>query len=575
MAVKQMLLAAATVVAAPLVGAQNCWSSPEEGPCGPDSSAAGSWILQEEFSDEFSGSTVDTSKWTKSFPGWSGRAPGANSAANVVANGDHLSLLGNYEPGYSFPENDESCSCSYEEYTTAVLMSTFTVFEGRFEIRAKVAPSSFLSSFWLQGSSSEIGVFEAVGNSTVNASSAHYMDTTNHCFNSTALQSSSVETHSLGDQVDISAGYHVYGIEWGADTITYYLDGNAIQSITSTSCNSEPHHLILSLETVVDKGLPNVASLASGGASEFAVDYVRAWTFQPAPTAAPTETPTCEMEAHLQFEATGPTALMKMKRPQPARRVYDIGVKSVVANINACALLCVEEGSGCHAIEYRADKGLCMLKNTFPTQRLRKPNAKWSLWPRELYCTAPAWTDPTGCTSEPITRFQQVAGTKIGGTPPESVPAASATDCATVCVQEGLGCLLFTYNTVFNRCYLYADRMADQTRVRSNIKFDLYDREVTCCGSGCASGLEGSVNEAAEAPAPSVTWVVFAVGLTLAAMYTRAQRRATDDVVVDAEGLSEKTSLLLATSPQSTYSTTTAWGESAAEAVLGLVTSNK
>merc|ERR1719231_574520 len=93
-----------------------------------------------------------------------------------------------------------------------------------------------------------------------------------------------------------------------------------------------------------------------------------------------------------------------------------------------------------------------MIKNTVPIQRLQKGNAKWTLWPRTSYCMAPSWVDPTGCTSEPLTRFQRYANKKVGGPPPDSVAAATAADCATACVREGLDCLLLTYNANFRRC---------------------------------------------------------------------------------------------------------------------------
>merc|ERR1719231_1958888 len=63
-----------------------------------------------------------------------------------------------------------------------------------------------------------------------------------------------------------------------------------------------------------------------------------------------------------------------------------------------------------------------MIKNTVPIQRLQKGNAKWTLWPRTSYCMAPSWVDPTGCTSEPLTRFQRYANKKVGGPPPTLWP---------------------------------------------------------------------------------------------------------------------------------------------------------
>lgn len=460
-----------------------CWTGNQ--PCGPET-PQGTWALREDLSDEFDGSSIDASKWNTHFPGWNGRAPGANSAQNVASSNGVLGLYGRYDPTFDFPQNDAGCSCDYQDFTTSVLMSKFTVNQGRLEVRAKAAPASFLSSFWLQSNSSEIGIFESVGASSINQSSMHYVDTSVHCFSISSTESSVIRTHTLGNNI-VATDYHVYGLEWLDNSIRYYIDDTVVRTSTLDDCNNSPHHVVLSLETVESAGYPNRQGLAETGPVAFEVDYVRIWELESTqPTSTPTVAPTCTLSIADQFEELVENGT-RMKRKSPNRARYDIGSPVNAINLQQCGELCIQEGDDCKAVEYHTKKGLCLLKNTAPTARLKKPVNKWQLWSRRAFCALPPWEDPTGCTSPPLERFQQFENTKYRTPLENDLPAESVGVCANACVRAGLGCLSFQYNKVFGRCYLYSFRKASGPQTKANNKFDVYDRTITCCGDSCGA----------------------------------------------------------------------------------------
>ena len=85
--------------------------------------------------------------------------PGVFSAANAAQSNSSLTLRAQYDPGYSFPTNNDSCGCPYSDVTTAVLYSLATIKYGYVEIKAKAAKVNGLQSgFFLQGTQSYSGV---------------------------------------------------------------------------------------------------------------------------------------------------------------------------------------------------------------------------------------------------------------------------------------------------------------------------------------------------------------------------------------------------------------------------------
>ena len=77
--------------------------------------------------------------------------------------------------------------------------------------------------------------------------------------------------------------YHVYGLEWNADEIKYFVDGVVVRTVENTHWH-QPLFLIFDSETMPKWfGMPDDDDLPS----TYSVEYVRAWKKQqesPAPT---------------------------------------------------------------------------------------------------------------------------------------------------------------------------------------------------------------------------------------------------------------------------------------------------
>jgi beta-glucanase (GH16 family) len=74
--------------------------------------------------------------------------------------------------------------------------------------------------------------------------------------------------------VDYSAGFHVYALEWEADSIRWYIDGQRIHA-TTTGIPHTPHYLILN--TAVGGGWPGNPDSTTTFPQYHDIDYVRVY----------------------------------------------------------------------------------------------------------------------------------------------------------------------------------------------------------------------------------------------------------------------------------------------------------
>lgn len=222
-----------------------------------------SWKYDAGASDDFGGNSLQSSKWDQSIEGWTGTAPGFFQDSNVVLTGaGKLNLVTKFEDGATPPGSE--CSCGFEDVTLPLVTSSKMFQYGYFEVKAKFADAKVLSSFWLQGKTGEINVFETDG---AKASSNY------HCFDpsdgSATVEASEVLSAAGFDPSD---AFHVYGLEWSASGIKYYVDGKMVRQVTSAKagCLDQPMAIILSVE-------PTSSTPASFGTYTSKVEYFRRW----------------------------------------------------------------------------------------------------------------------------------------------------------------------------------------------------------------------------------------------------------------------------------------------------------
>jgi hypothetical protein len=232
-----------------------------------DQTNRGGWKRYETMWDEFEGKQLDDAKWWPKHPGWKGRQPALFHPSNVRVGegGLHLTMR-----KWAPPDAPKG----FHTYTSAAVHSKTKVKYGYFEVKARPMRSAGSSSFWFAGRGdgwrTEIDVYEIGGRAKgferkVNMN-LHVMETPKE------------KRHwNVGGKWiapwDLAADYHVYGLEWGADRIVYYVDGVAVRKVTNTHWH-QPLYMIFDSETMPDwLGMPVDTDLPS----TYTVEYVRAW----------------------------------------------------------------------------------------------------------------------------------------------------------------------------------------------------------------------------------------------------------------------------------------------------------
>lgn len=235
-----------------------------------DQQNLGGWVRYEPMSDEFDDDRLDKEKWTLGLYWWKGRQPALFSDKNVTVSDGKLHLTMRRE---KLPEPFEKLG--YKDYTSAALHSRVQSSYGYYEVKAKPMNSAGSSSFWFQqdkspGWGTEIDVFEIGGKAP---GFEHKVNMNVHVFRTPNEK----EHWSVGGAWmapwRLADDFHVYGLEWTADEIKYFVDGVVVRTVDNTHWH-QPLHLIFDSETMPDwLGMPDDGDLPS----TYSIEYVRAW----------------------------------------------------------------------------------------------------------------------------------------------------------------------------------------------------------------------------------------------------------------------------------------------------------
>ena len=228
------------------------------------------WTRVEAFWDEFNGTALDTNKWARGLDWWTGRQPAWFNPSNVTVQGGELRLAMRRDtPPAGLVRQ------GYTNYSSAALHSVARAGYGYYEIRSQAMGSAGSSAFWFQveetpGWLTEIDVFELCGRGAVQERVYN--------MNAHVFRAAGVEGH-WDNHAEWAApwrwadGWHVFGFEWGAEELRWYVDGVLLHTQANTHWHN-PLFLIFDSETMPEWfGMPVDADLPS----TFRIDYVRAW----------------------------------------------------------------------------------------------------------------------------------------------------------------------------------------------------------------------------------------------------------------------------------------------------------
>lgn len=220
------------------------------------------------FSDEFGGTSVDTSKWALSYP-WGDDPWGERQSygsPNTTVSGGELDMKlssGSVVSGKTFTGSILSTHASMPAFNSGIV-----------EVRAKLpygAVSNIEFQVWLQriaeynDDGPHISVVQNTGGGNFNKPIYAYLPGPSL----PAVRKYGNFTAPNGSDV-----YHTYTMVWDSSNIKWYVDGVNIPTSTVTNISTEPMALILQLAT----SWYNAPAAGSLPAHAF-IDYVRVWEF--------------------------------------------------------------------------------------------------------------------------------------------------------------------------------------------------------------------------------------------------------------------------------------------------------
>lgn len=253
------------------------------------------WILNEAISDEFEGTSLDTSKWfIEGLHGdyyiWKGRAPAQFVPHNVIVEDGKLKLRTQWEPDFNFDKEGykESGDDGYGVFegkplpiTTAGVITKKRFLNGYMEVKSKVGNSAITGAFWAIGYEQELDIFEQMGNPKVKPGDIveNGYKATIHDWSPPATRPTwSYKYDNKNLPFRVADDFHIYGAEWGVDYLKLYLDGELVDEVTQDELGTDwvlnnPMEIWLDSEVFKWLGVPHKEELPS----DFEIEYVRVW----------------------------------------------------------------------------------------------------------------------------------------------------------------------------------------------------------------------------------------------------------------------------------------------------------
>lgn len=227
------------------------------------------YVLISSLSDEFTGTSLNRNKWLNYQPYWGGREPSQFNPANVSVASGYLRLKS------SVARTDMTGNWIWSACVTS---NKRNADYGYYEARIKTSNLPMTSSFWFQGSISEIDVAEELGHPAVQAElwREYNMAMNTHYF-----------PNGWDTDQDTPLGYimatrardkfHVYAVDWNATRVKFYCDDVLVAAVPNNNHFTELQYMFFDTEVFDWAGLPTMAALNDSAKNTMLVDWVRSY----------------------------------------------------------------------------------------------------------------------------------------------------------------------------------------------------------------------------------------------------------------------------------------------------------
>lgn len=245
------------------------------------------WAVNDAFTDEFNGTSLDSSKWHDHHPRWKGRPPAKFMRENVSVKDGTLQLKNGMldQPQGPFTIGG-----------AAVVSKSTEAFYGYYEVSMKASKISMSSTFWFSnqsdksdplGSALELDVQEAVGAGKRQPNRKHFMKSNTHYWvRRNGKKSSNAVPGDARISPPVGDAFHTYGVWWvDANTIKFYH--NDEYKFTLHPCTDydetpfdRPMHMNLVTETYDWETPPTPEELANDSINTTYYDWSRAYVLE-------------------------------------------------------------------------------------------------------------------------------------------------------------------------------------------------------------------------------------------------------------------------------------------------------
>jgi beta-glucanase (GH16 family) len=293
-----VLTIALALLAGALPSTADAIDAPGEKPnCGPRlaKSSGGKWHCT--FADDFSGTTIDTSKWVAQRTETSGYTSGPDacfvaSANNIGVSDGTLKLTARRE---AEPFTCENPYGAFETQYTSGMVSTaggrFSQTYGRFEFRARISAAKVKglhSALWLwPENAAKFGPRPAAGEIDVAEMYSAYPDRAiPYIHYNPAAPDPNVTNNAC--MISNVGAFHTYAVEWTAASIKIIYDGKtclvhkwkAASPLTGRQPFDQPFIVVLTQALGVATNAFDPATTPLPATTE--IDHVRVWNHRPA-----------------------------------------------------------------------------------------------------------------------------------------------------------------------------------------------------------------------------------------------------------------------------------------------------